>query len=213
MRFRITRTAGLAAAVTILAGGGLATAAVANTHTISAPIAVTRATAVPALTPAQVKYEHRSWGDPKTELGVIVWAPKTWRMVKLSTFEAKFISPNALWNLRINGIVAPSKPVKSAVDAKIAALRGTKGLRIISRVDGATKATSPYSGGLTFHHTTLTYSYTDSTRGSRLVVDRFVAVYQATGTDFEISAGGRPQDKAGLDAITAKATQDYARVP
>jgi hypothetical protein len=135
-------------------------------------------------------------------------------MVKLSTFEAEFISPNALWNLRINGSFTPGqKPVKSAVDAKIAALKATKGLRIISRVDGATKATSPYSGGLTFHHTTLTYSYADSARGSRLVVDRFVAAFQATGTDFEISAGGRPQDKAGLDAITAKATQDYARLP
>jgi hypothetical protein len=212
MRFSITRTAGLAVAVTILAGGALTTAAVANRHTISAPIAVTRATAVPALTPAQVRYEHRSWGDPKTELSVIVWAPKNWRMVKLSTFEAEFISPNALWNLRINGNVAPEKPVKSAVDAKIATLQSTKGLRIISRVDGTTKATSPYSAGLTFHHTTLTYSYTDGTRGSRLVVDRFVAA-QATRTDFEISAGGRPQDKAGLEAITAKATQDYARLP
>jgi hypothetical protein len=103
MRHSVTRIAGIAAAVTILAGGGLATAAVASTHTISAPVAVTRATAVPALTPAQVKYEHRSWRDPKTEVGVIVGAPKNWRMVKLSTFEAKFISPNALWNLRING--------------------------------------------------------------------------------------------------------------
>jgi hypothetical protein len=212
MRFSITRTAGIAAAVTTLAGCGVATAAGTNTHTIGAPTAVARATAVPALTPAQVTYEHRSWGDPKTEQGVIVWAPKNWRMVKLSTFEAKFSSPNALWNLRINGIVTPKKPVKSAVDAKIAALKATKGLRIISRIDGATKATSPYSGGLTFHHTTLTYSYTDGT-GSRLVVDRFVAVFQATRTDFEISAGGRPQDKAGLDAITAKATQDYARIP
>jgi hypothetical protein len=212
MRFSITRTAGIAAAVTILAGGGLATAAVANTHTIDAPVAATT-TAVPALTPAQVKYAHRSWGDPKTEVGIVVWAPANWRMVKLSTFEAKFISPNALWNLRINGSFTPAKSVKSAVDAKIAALRGTKGLRIISRVDGATKATSPYSSGLTFHHTTLTYSYTDGTRGTRLVVDRYVAVYQATRTDFEISAGGRPQDKAGLDAITAKATQDYARIP
>lgn len=213
MTFRITRTAGLAAAVTILAGGGLAAAAVANTHTVSAPIAVTRATAVPALTPAQVKYKHQSWGDPKTEVGIILWAPTNWRMVKLSTFEVKFISPNALWNLRVNGTITPEKPVNSAVDAKIAALKATKGLRIISRVDGSTKATSPYSAGLTFHHTTLTYSYTDDARGSRLVVDRFVSAIQATGTDFEISAAGRPQDKAGLDAITAKATQDYARLP
>jgi hypothetical protein len=214
MRFSITRTASIAAAVTTLAGCGVATAAGTNTHTISAPTAVTRAAAVPSLTPAQVRYEHRSWGDPKTEVGVIVWTPANWRMVKLSTFEAEFISPNALWNLRINGSFTPGqKPVKSAVDAKIAALKATKGLRIISRVDGTTKATSPYSGGLTFHHTTLTYSYTDGARGSRLVVDRFVAVFQATGTDFEISAGGRPQDKAGLDAITAKATQDYARLP
>jgi hypothetical protein len=147
MRFSITRTASIAAAVTTLAGCGVATAAGTNTHTISAPTAVTRAAAVPSLTPAQVRYEHRSWGDPKTEVGVIVWTPANWRMVKLSTFEAEFISPNALWNLRINGSFTPGqKPVKSAVDAKIAALKATKGLRIISRVDRTTKATSPYSG-------------------------------------------------------------------
>jgi hypothetical protein len=29
----------------------------------------------------------------------------------------------------------------------------------------------------------------------------------------EISTGGRPQDKAGLNAITAKATEDYVRLP
>jgi len=218
MTLNLTRTAGLAAAVAVLAGGTLATAAVAATESATMPQATTSAwgavgTSVPALKPSQVKYVHRYWGDPNTELGVVIWAPKGWKMVKLSTYEAKFTSPNKLWNLRVNGLVSPEKPLKTMVDAKVAALRGTKNIKFVSRVNGTTKATNPAFGDMTFHHTTLTYSYKNAAGKTRLVVDRFVAVFDATHTHVEISTGGRPQDKAGLNAITAKATEDYVRLP
>lgn len=171
-----------------------------------------RGVAVPALTPAQVQYEHKGWGDPKTEVGIVVWAPKGWKMVKLSTFEAKFTSPNGLWNLRVNGSTA-GKPLKTLADTKVAALQGAKGFTLISRVNGTTKATNPSFTGVTFHHTTLTYSYTDPGHGTRLVVDRFGAVDDPAYSLFEISTGGRPQDRPGLNALTAKVTQDFIRLP
>jgi hypothetical protein len=221
MTLSLTRTAGLAAAVAVLAGGTLATAAVAATESATMPQATTSAwstsvvsqASVPALKPSQVKYVHRYWGNPNTELGFVIWAPKGWKMVKLSTYEAKFTSPNKLWNLRVNGLVSPEKPLKTMVDAKVAALRGTRNIKFISRVNGTTKATNPAFGDMTFHHTTLTYSYKNAAGKTRLVVDRFVAVSDATHTQVEISTGGRPQDKAGLNAITAKATEDYVRLP
>lgn len=169
--------------------------------------------AVPALAPAQVQYAHRGWGDPATEVGVIILAPKTWSMVKLSTFEVRFSSPNKLWNLRVNAS-ASDLPVKMLTDRKLTlASTASADFRLISRVDGTTKATNPNFTGMVFHHTTFTYTYTDPARGPRLVVDRLVSVNDAQHTLFEIVAGGRPQDASALAAITATATRDFIRLP
>ena len=89
----------------------------------------------------------------------------------------------------------------------------TQDYKLISRVDGTTKATNPNFTGVVFHHTTLTYSYTDPVRGARLVVERFVSLDDIPHTMFELSAGGRPQDAAALAAITNKATEDFVRLP
>jgi hypothetical protein len=213
MKFTLTRTVGLTAAVAVLAAGGIATVAVAGTTHNATRTVASAQTAVPALEPSQVKYEHKVWGDPKTEVGIYVWGPKDWPMVKLSTFEAKFTSPNKLWNVRVNGRVDGQPTLKKKVDDKVAALHGVTGFKLISRVNGTMKATNPSYPDAKLTYTTLTYTYTDGARGTRLVVDRFVAVYDATHTTFEISTGGRPQDRAGLDAITAKVTQDYICLP
>jgi hypothetical protein len=212
MKFNLTRTAGLAAAVAVLAGGGLATAAVASTNSSANVVVANTQAAVPALKPAQLKYVHAYWGDPKTELGMSIYAPKGWNMVKLSTFEVKMTSSNKLWNLRVNGI--PDEiPVKKAVAGKLAALHHVKGFKLIAKVDGTTKATNPAYEGVVFHHTTITYTYTDPRRGTRLVVERIGASYDTDYTDLELSAGGRPQDRAGLDAVVNTATRDYVRLP
>lgn len=178
-----------------------------------APVPTSSPAQAPALAAGQVKYVHRIWGDPKTELGVGVWAPSDWRMVKLSVFEAQFTSPNKLWLLRVNGIVTDELPLEAAANKKLAVLQATPGFKLISRVTGTTKATSEVFTGTTFHHTTLTYTYTDPTRGTRLVVDRFVVIGGSAGAGFEISTAGRPEDLPGLNAITAKATEDYFRLP
>ena len=212
MKFNLTRCAGLAAAVAVLAGGGLAAVAGASTTNAATTTVAKAQAAVPALTPAQLQYVHGYWGDPKTELGVVILAPKGWNMVKLSTFEAKFTSSNKLWNLRVNGVYPGTTPVAQVVAKKKAALKGVKGYKLISQTNGATKATNPSFEGVIFHYTTLVYSYTDGST-TRLVVDRFTDAFGENTTDIEMSAGGRPQDRAGLEAVINTATRDYVRLP
>ncbi|NEA36182.1 hypothetical protein [Streptomyces sp. SID13031] len=232
----LTRATAISAALAVLATGGLATAAVARSHSsadgggawnvvaggdLKGPPAAKKPVGtqpkpvdkVPALKAAQVRYQHESWGDPKTEVGVVIWAPKGWKKVKLSTFEVKFTSPNGRWNLRVDA-TAKDEPIKTAADAKYELTSSsTEDFKLISRETGATRATNPNFQGVIFHHRTLTYTYTDPNRGPRLVVDRFVSIDDTAHTMFEVSTGGRPQDAAALAAITAKATEDFIRLP
>lgn len=206
----LTRATGIGLAVAVLATGGLTTAAVARSQPGRDGSSVA---GLPALDPAQVKYEHQSWGDPKTELGIVIPAPRGWKKVKLSTFEAKFISPNGQWNLRVNG--APrDQPIKTGSDQKYALISASaESFQLVSRETGTTRATNPAFAGVVFHHRTLTYTSTDPKRGRRLVIDRFVSADNNPHALFELSAGGRPQDAAALAAITAKATEDFIRLP
>ncbi|GAB3827932.1 hypothetical protein [Kribbella italica] len=165
------------------------------------------------LTAQGLTYVNRVWGDPKTELGVIVPVPNTWSMAKLSTFESRFTSPNQLWTLRLNGVLAKPQPRITSVAQQLAALKSTPGFQLISRTDGAGQATSPVFAGVTFQYTTLTYSYTDPARGTRLVLQRYVTIDNATSTGFELAASGRPQDLAALQTIATKATLGYVRLP
>jgi hypothetical protein len=208
MKFNLTRTAGLAAAAAVLASGGLATAAVAST-TDHASVTATRA-ATPALKPAQLKFVERDWQN-KSDIGVITLVPKGWKMVKLSPLTAKFTSPNKLWNVRIQGS-APATPMNKAVAAKLKALHGVKGFKLISKTDGKVKATNKYMEGETYTFTTIVYSYKDGARGTRLVVERIVSTYDNT-QEFELAVGGRTQDRAGLEAVANAATRDYVRLP
>lgn len=219
-----TRATAISAAAAVLATGGIATAAVAHARSSASDAAWSPVAgklesrpkakpAAPALTPAQVKYQHQSWGDPKTEVGIIIWAPKGWKKVKLSTFEAKFTSPNALWNLRVDGS-PKDEPLKAAADHQYELTSASvEGFKLVSRETGTTRATNSNFQGVVFQHRTLTYTYTDPARGPRLVVDRFVSIDDAAHTFFEVSTGGRPQDAAALTAITTKATEDFIRLP
>ncbi len=233
----LNRATGIGLAVAVLATGGLATAAVARSQSDDdrSPVAgsgtpTTQPTVstvqpkvgtvqpkvidtVPALEAAQVKYQSQHWGDPKTEVGMVILAPKGWKMAKLSTFEVKFTSSNGKWNLRVNGS-PKAQPIKTAADGKYALTSASLAdFKLISRETGSTRATHRAFAGSVFHHQTLTYTYTDPVRGQRLVVDRFVSLDDMRHTLFELSTGGRPQDAGALAAITAKATEDFIRAP
>ena len=144
---------------------------------------------------------------------MIVPIPNTWSMAKVSTFESRFTSPNKLWTLRLNGVLAKPQPRATYVTQKLAALQSTPDFHLISRTDSTGKATSPVFAGLTFQYTTLTYTYTDPARGTRLVLDRYVTIDNATNTGFEVATSGRPQDLPALETIATKATLGYVRLP
>ncbi|MDX6260103.1 MAG: hypothetical protein QOH84_1791 [Kribbellaceae bacterium] len=227
-----TRATAIGATLAVLATGGLATAAVARSHSssdgawnavggaASQPVVKKPATTqpkpvdkVPALKAAQVQYEHQSWGDPKTEVNMTVWAPKGWKKVKLSPLEAKFTSPNGVWNLRVDA-TQTDQLLKAVADNRYAVVKASvEDFHLISHTTASTRATNVNYQGMVFHHQTLTYTYTDPTRGRRLVVDRFVSLDTNPHPLFETTTGGRPQDAAALAAITTKATEDFIRLP
>jgi hypothetical protein len=227
-----TRATVIGAAIAVLATGGLATAAVARSHSssdgawnpvgegASQPAPKKPASAQPkpvdkvsALKAAQVQYDHQSWGDPKTEVNITISAPKGWKKVKLSPLEAKFTSPNGLWNLRVNA-TQTDQLLKAATDNRYALIKASaEDFHLISRTTGSTRATNVNYQGMVFHHQTLTYTYTDPTRGRRLVIDRFVSLGTNPHPFYETTTGGRPQDATALAAVTAKATADFIRLP
>ncbi|MEV6416234.1 hypothetical protein [Kribbella sp. NPDC051718] len=227
-----TRATVIGAILAVLATTGIATAAVAHSHSASdgawTPVdgnatqpAVKKpatgqskpADKVPALKAAQLQYEHQSWGDPTTEVNMTIWAPKGWKKVKLTPLEAKFTSPNGLWNLRVNA-TQTDQLLKAATDNRYALIKASvEDFHLISRTTGSIRATNVNYQSMVFHHQTLTYTYTDPTRGPRLVIDRFVSLGTNPHPLFETTTGGRPQDAAALAAVTTKATEDFIRLP
>ncbi|MFC0627122.1 hypothetical protein [Kribbella deserti] len=95
--------------------------------------------------------------------------------------------------------------------AKQRALRGTPGLKVISRVSTTVRSDLP-------NHTvmavsTLTYPYRDGAGATRYVTTRYVAPYErgtANHAYLEMTAAGRPKDKAGLHSLLTRATRTVA---
>lgn len=211
MKVTLIRLAGIGAASAVLAAGTLAATASPREAAVIPQSATAHLStaAVAPLTPAQLTYASRSWGDPATEVGIVVSVPKDWNQTRLALWEAKFTSPNKLWNVRIAAGLSGNQSLNAAAAAKVAALRATPGYRFISQAYGQ----SAGAEDTVLRHVTLTYSYTDATRGNRLVINRWINVYSGSGADVEISTGGRPQDQAGLAAVTAEATRTQVRLP
>jgi hypothetical protein len=206
---RIAVGAASAALATGTLAGGLAASAGTHDAAGSTQPARLATAAVAPLTPSQLTYMTKGWGDPQTEAGIIASVPSGWTQTRLALWESKFTSANKLWNVRFNGRLSGTQSLNAAADAKLAALRATLGMRLISRTYGESTGYE----GMPLRHVTIVYSYTDGARGTRLVVNRWINIYEGSGTDTEVSTGGRPQDRAGLTAVTAQATRTYAELP
>jgi hypothetical protein len=216
MRFSLARTAGVTAVVAALAAGGLGIAHAGRTSTATPPPATpAAATSTPPLQPGQVTYRYDGWGvsGPGYESGCGAQVPQGWPKVKLADYHAKFSGSNGLWVLRINCVLPGTKTRADMVNETVAALRGTKGFRVLSIVDGATPRLNPNGEPSDVLHTkTMTYSYTDDTGGTRLVISRWTTDYgRATMATVEITAAGREQDLVGLHSVVARATKTFYR--
>jgi hypothetical protein len=226
MRFSLARTAGVTAVVAALAAGGLGIAHAGRTSTATPlpatplpatplPATAAAATSTPPLQPGQVTYQYDGWGvsGPGYESGCGAQVPQGWPKVKLADYHAKFSGSNGLWVLRINCVLPGTKTRADMVNERIAALRGTKGFRVLSIVDGLTPRLHPNGEPNDVLHTkTMTYSYTDDTGGTRLVISRWTTDYgRPTMATVEITAAGREQDLVGLHSVVARATKTFYR--
>ena len=219
MRFSLARTGGVTAVVAALAAGGLSIAHAGRTSTATLPPATlppARAAAgTPPLQPGQVTYQEDGWGvsGPGYESGCGAQVPQGWTKVKVADYHAKFSGRNGLWVLRINCVLPATETRTDVVNARIAALRGTKGFRVLSVVDGLTPRLHPNGEPYDVLQTkTMTYSYTDDTGGTRLVISLWTTDYgRATTATVEITAAGREQDLVGLHSVVARATKTFYR--
>jgi hypothetical protein len=137
--------------------------------------------------------------------------PKGWPRVKLADFHAKFNGGKGLWTLRVDCRLRGDKTQAAVINTKIATLKqSVRNFRVLSIVDGTTRATVGRMAGTLFRTKTMTYTYTDGARGTRLVIDRYFADYGPSyKARVEIAAAGRPQDLTGLHAALARATKTF----
>ncbi|WP_328990255.1 hypothetical protein OG394_28860 [Kribbella sp. NBC_01245] len=210
---RRTSLVALAGAL-LIAGGFAVTAAAAPTGVTSDDASKVVAVGKGSLDAGKLAYHRKCWGvkpSPGHGCEVSAVVPKAWKLTKLSTYHARFDDSSRTWMLRIDGNLPGTKSTSAAALAKQRALRGTPGLKVISRVSAKVRSDLPDHSVMAV--TTLTYSYTDGARGTRLVTTRYVAPYEqgaANHAYIEITAAGGTKDKAGLQALVTKATKTVA---
>ena len=150
---------------------------------------------------AGIRYVSKKFGTRTADITLQV--PAGWTYVKQDAYNAWFVGPEGTWRLRVDA-TANSRTIDQTLRARERSLeRSTKGLKVIAREEGA-QQTNWGPGSLT--HRTLIYSYQNSDRGLRFVMNRFVALGDGGRTAVEITASGRPDDQTGLEAVLAQAT-------
>lgn len=147
-----------------------------------------------------------SWytGDNPDDGGVDVRAPRGFEMTKTATGQARFNDDTRTWLLTID----PVHQEAHVVDLMRARERELAGLRDLEIVkDGVTIDSESR------RLATVTYRYTNAAGEARLVRTRYVAgpPYESAHNEYyaygEITVAGRPQDRAGLDAMLRTATR------
>lgn len=153
------------------------------------------------LDPSALQFEKKKFGTKTADIGLEV--PKGWTYVRQNEYNAWFVGPGNTWRLRVDA-TANSRTIDEMMTARERSLQSsTKELKVLHRDKGSEEiAWSP--GTLT--HRTLTYTYLNSDRGHRLVINRFVALGDGGRTAVEITTSGRPEDETGLNAVLAQAT-------
>jgi hypothetical protein len=207
MRNKLRST--LAGALMVGAAGFMATSALPSnaTQTSTSTAAVS---GKPILDPANITYVRKCWGpsNPSHRCDTSVAVPIRWSMTKLSIHHARFQDKSKTVALRVNGRLSGKATTVAAATRRERALQGATGLKIVSRVSGAT----PVLGEQDAYYTTLTYTYRDSRRGTRWVATRFVGLIEGSKrATVEITVAGRTIDRVGLTRVLAHATQTVAQ--
>jgi hypothetical protein len=126
--------------------------------------------------------------------------PKNWRAIRLGTDHYRFADRTAPRMIRIRMNLREEISTATAAQRKQAALRGTPGLKVLSR---RTTTVNAGQGPLTM--TTLVYTYRQGST-TRWVATRYLGMWGIKSPNVELTVGGRLQDRALLTKVLAKAT-------
>jgi hypothetical protein len=163
--------------------GGLNTPA-ASTPTTPSTTPVIRSAPV-GLQADSLKYTLQTFGTDKFMVSVEV--PEGWKSSQTGT-RPRFLDPTGIWQLRFDTRGSRQSPAQ-LVKARAKSI-DEQNLEVLSRANG-----------------TLVYTYTDTIRGPRMGLSRWLPADNGNGSAIEITVGGRPQDEGGLRAVLDHATQ------
>lgn len=185
---------GLAATVAV---GGLA---------LGAALPGSAATVAPQQT-AAVKYTTRDF-DCWYHVGCLASAqlPSTWKHVKLSPHQDRFTNGDRM--IRFDTAYGERHQVTTAtaVKQKVAALKGTRGLKILG-TSTVTMTSTTGQGRLAVSTVVYTYRAGASTRW---VATRYVGMWGYRDVAVELSTGGAVKDSKLLGAVLNRATLTLA---
>jgi hypothetical protein len=185
-------------AATIAAGGLLLGGSALQSN--AAPAATKQQPAA-----AAVKFKTRHF-DCFYETGCLSSAevPSTWKAVEIDDFSTKFVGTGNQF-VRFDNIVDGSKTTATLLKAKQKALKGTKGLHIVSI---ATKKLKSNTGMGPLTASTIVYTY-KSGKTTRWVAIRFLGTYGDPWATNTITVAGSPKNAKFLGTVLARATNTF----
>ncbi|MFF0345131.1 hypothetical protein [Kribbella sp. NPDC004875] len=191
----VSGVAALAGAAALLLGGALpSNASTAQVKTVAASNST-------AVTYSLRYFDRYSEGAHASAV-----LPKTWREVQLAQWQTRFddrannrmIRFDVLYNYKISTV--------TALNRKIAALKGTRGLHIVGTSTVAMKSTRN-QGRLQV--STVVYTYKSGST-TRWVATRYIGQQGGSNAEIEISVAGSPAQSKVLGAVINNATVSLA---
>jgi len=181
---------------TIAAGGMVLGASALPSH---AQTTVTQQAA------SAVKFKTRYF-DCYSSTGCLASAevPSTWRFVRPSAYDFKYVGAGNQF-VRFNNTVGGERSTAAQLKLKQKALKGTKGLRIVST---STRKLKSNTGMGPLTASTIVYTYRSGTT-TRWVATRYLGTYGYAEATHEITVAGSPTNAKFLGTVLARATFSF----
>ncbi|GAA1719090.1 hypothetical protein GCM10009745_80020 [Kribbella yunnanensis] len=133
--------------------------------------------------------------------------PNSWRMVVLGSWQTRFADPAKNRMIRFDTEYNSRISTATALRQKVAALRGTRGLRVVGTSTVTTRSTKG-QGLLTI--STLVYTYRSGDT-IRWVATRYVGQFGSKMAQIEIAVAGATSDSKLLGTVINRATESLQR--
>ncbi len=157
---------------------------------VASPTPTPSQTTTDGLQPGALQFVARTFGSDRSPVTAEV--PSGWKSSQSGT-RPRFVDATGVWQVRFDARGSKQTPA-----ALLAARQGS--------ID------EPDYKVLSTENTTLVYTYTDTARGPRMGLSRWIPAGDSDRSAVEITVGGRPQDEAGLRAVLERAT-DSLQLP